>query len=264
MEAKNFLEADYLDIVFEYRNKAYGSYYLRKNYTRRIKKAGLFAILGVVSIVLLSFAASHHNGIIAPKTTGTTTITDISYPPPPLPKLPPSPPPPPSSVRTKAITVPTIVSDNVAIIKEMPVAHELINSNPGISNNTGDSTNLDSGPVSGKAPVVTISTATAMEPVRIVDQMPQFLGDLDKYLADNIVYPENAKSAGIQGRVVIQFVVNEDGTVTNLNVMRGIGGGCDEEAFKVIGRMPKWKPGKNNGVPVKVYYNQAIYFQLDR
>jgi protein TonB len=92
--------------------------------------------------------------------------------------------------------------------------------------------------------------------------MPQFNGDLMKYLAAHVNYPELARNAGIAGRVVIEFVVNEDGNVTDARVVRGIGGGCDEEALRVVKAMPAWKAGKQNGRKVKVFYMLPIVFAL--
>ena len=71
-----------------------------------------------------------------------------------------------------------------------------------------------------------------------------------------------ARESGTKGRVVIRFVVNEDGSVSNLTVMKGIGSGCEEEAIRVIKGMPKWRPGKQNGKAVKVFFTLPINFVL--
>lgn len=99
----------------------------------------------------------------------------------------------------------------------------------------------------------------------IVENMPSFPGGdeaLLKYLGQNIKYPAIARDAGIQGRVYVTFVVEKDGSVTDVKVLRGIGGGCDEEAIRVVENMPKWSPGKQRGKPVKVQYNLPIRFTL--
>jgi TonB family protein len=95
-----------------------------------------------------------------------------------------------------------------------------------------------------------------------VEQMPQFSGDLTKYLAENIRYPEAAKKEQIQGRVVIQFVVDKEGNVTNAVLQRDIGGGCGEEALRVVRNMPKWTPGKQANQPVNVYYTLPVSFRM--
>jgi protein TonB len=99
----------------------------------------------------------------------------------------------------------------------------------------------------------------------VVESMPEFPGGekaLQEYLKDNLQYPESAKEAGIQGRVFVTFVVESDGTIRDVKVLRGIGGGCDEEAVRVVKEMPEWKPGMQRGKPVRVQYNLPIKFTL--
>ncbi len=99
----------------------------------------------------------------------------------------------------------------------------------------------------------------------LVEQMPRFPGgDMARirYMSENIKYPKNARENGIQGRVFVTFVVEQDGTVNDVRVLRGIGGGCDEEAVKVVKSMPKWTPGFQKGKPVRVQFNMPILFRL--
>lgn len=99
----------------------------------------------------------------------------------------------------------------------------------------------------------------------VVESMPEFKGggaELYKYLGSNIKYPVMAKESGIQGKVYVTFVVERDGSVTDVKLLRGIGGGCDEEAIRVVASMPKWKPGKQRGKPVRVQYNLPVRFTL--
>ena len=100
---------------------------------------------------------------------------------------------------------------------------------------------------------------------QIVEEMPKFPGGegaLMEYVSKNVVYPKEAQEKGISGRVFVSFVIEKDGSVNEVNVMRGIGGGCDEEAVRVINGMPKWKPGKQEGKPVRVSYMMPITFKL--
>lgn len=100
----------------------------------------------------------------------------------------------------------------------------------------------------------------------VVEQMPAFPGGqgaLMKYLAEHIKYPELAKESGIQGRVFINFVVEPDGRIDHVKVLRGIGGGCDEEAVRVVKSMPRWVPGKQRGKPVRVSFNLPVKFALE-
>lgn len=94
---------------------------------------------------------------------------------------------------------------------------------------------------------------------------PEYEGGMEaiyKYLAENIQYPEQAKSDGIQGRVLIRFVVMNDGSIVNVEVAKGIGGGCDEEAVRVVKGMSKWKPAIYEGKTVNVNYALPITFKL--
>lgn len=103
------------------------------------------------------------------------------------------------------------------------------------------------------------------EVLTFAEQMPEFNGGqsaMFEYLAKNIRYPKLAQTENIEGRVVIQFVVDNKGYVGNIEVMKAIGGGCEEEAIRVVANMPKWKPGKQNGKPVSVKYTLPISFKL--
>jgi TonB family protein len=98
-----------------------------------------------------------------------------------------------------------------------------------------------------------------------VEQVPEFPGGIEKFyqfLNKNTRYPATAREAHIQGRVIVSFIVEGDGTLTNVKVARGIGGGCDEEAVRVISSCPRWKPGMQNGRPVRVAYSVPITFTL--
>jgi protein TonB len=106
------------------------------------------------------------------------------------------------------------------------------------------------------------ATPKAAAPVKYVDEMP-VLENLNGYLNKNIHYPDAARENGIQGRVIVQFVVNEDGGISEAQVVRGIGGGCDEEALRVVRNMPKWKPGRQHGSAVKVLFLLPVSFILE-
>ena len=100
---------------------------------------------------------------------------------------------------------------------------------------------------------------------QIVEEMPAYPGGEQKlmeFIAKGIKYPQIARETGIQGRVFVGFVVEPDGSVSNVKVLRGIGGGCDEEAMRVVKSMPKWKPGKQRGKAVRVSYMLPVNFKL--
>ncbi|MBR5652410.1 MAG: TonB family protein [Bacteroidales bacterium] len=99
-----------------------------------------------------------------------------------------------------------------------------------------------------------------------VDVMPEFPGGQNamiQFMVDNVTYPQKAKDANIQGKVYVSFVVEKDGSVGDVKLMRGIGGGCDEEAVRVVKAMPKWVPGKKDGKNVRVSYVLPIFFKLN-
>lgn len=264
METGKLLNADYLDIIYENRNKSYGGYELRRHYDQRLRRAALFALTGVAAVLSFSFIAVNRNGThIAQPNRDSVVLTDIKppvTPPPPIPKI--IPPPPPQNVKVKPYTNPVVVTDDfVSPDKQMTQKKDLANAQIGNLGHDGDSTGFTPADDQKTGTSVTIIEKPA-EPVRWVEQMPQFVGDINDYLGKHLQYPESALSAGIEGRVNIEFVVNEDGSVSNARVTRGIGGGCDEEALRIINGMPRWKPGKQNGTPVKVYFILPIVFQL--
>lgn len=114
------------------------------------------------------------------------------------------------------------------------------------------------------APIVqdTVPTGTIFE---VVEKMPAFPGGMDalfKYLSNNIKYPEGAKAKGIQGRVTLQFVVNQDGSISDVKTLRGVEPSLDAEAIRVARSMPAWKPGMQRGQNVRVKYTMPVVFNL--
>ena len=100
----------------------------------------------------------------------------------------------------------------------------------------------------------------------IVEQSAEFpggMGELLKYLGKNINYPPIAQENGIEGRVVLRFIVDETGGISDVQILRDIGGGCGEEAVRVVKKMPKWSPGKQRGRAVKQYYTLPVKFTLN-
>lgn len=102
-------------------------------------------------------------------------------------------------------------------------------------------------------------------PFVTVEQMPQFVGGQDslmRFIKSNLTYPRKAQDDGVQGRVVVRFVVNKLGKIVDAKVIRGIDPNCDREALRIVLAMPKWLPGKQNGQPVSVYYTLPVMFKL--
>lgn len=269
MELKTLITADYLDIVYDKRNKNYGGYELRKNYNRRVAKALGFLFLGVASMISFSFISSGDAAKPDKGYHGPTVVTgihiDIEKPKVeiPKPKLPPTPPPPPT--RTIAFTPPKVVDNNEIINNLPPDKNALTHVDVGLHNNDGDTTLSGMMPSDDgrKGGIPGIVKAVEAPVFKYVEQMPVFNGDMTVFMNSNLRYPDAAREANIDGQVIVNFVVNEDGAISNLKLMRGIGGGCDEEALRVISAMPKWKPGKQNGIPVKVFFTYPVRFILN-
>lgn len=262
MNANNFLTADYLDILFDNRNKLYGGYELRKNYGIRARKAmasiGILVSAGLL-IILVRTKKDITTILSAPQP---TILADLQlYTPPPatpieLPK--------PQAIASSTVTAtpPVIVRDNTDIKNEMLPVDVLATSTPG----TGNSSAATQGNGDGQIDLPGDNKPTVAEPpaapIRFVEQMPEFEGNFHNYLNHELRYPALARENDIEGKVLVEFVVNEDGGISAARVVRGIGGGCDEEALRVIRNMPKWKPGKQNGRAVKVFFTLPIIFEL--
>ena len=99
----------------------------------------------------------------------------------------------------------------------------------------------------------------------VVQQKPVFPGDINKWLGDNLVYPQDARKNNIQGTVYVSFIIETGGSVSSVKVLRGVQGGrlLENEAVRVVSGMPKWNPGMQGGVPVRVAYMVPIHFVLN-
>ena len=95
-----------------------------------------------------------------------------------------------------------------------------------------------------------------------VEQMPEFKGDLLKFLSKKVRYPKSALENKIEGKVIVQFIIEKDGSISNVEIVKKAGWGMDEEAIRVIKLMPNWKPGKQNGKAVRVLFTLPINFKL--
>ena len=95
-----------------------------------------------------------------------------------------------------------------------------------------------------------------------VEEMPVFPGNLNAWIYSHVQYPEAAKTKGIEGKVYVRFIIEKDGTVNDVKIIRGVSAELDNEAKEVIASMPKWYPGKQNNMPVRVYYTVPVYFAL--
>ena len=247
------------DLVFENRNRQYGAYQLRSEYSNRLLVAFVSGISIIVLLAvspLIADAFRTPPEIIFPDSPPdlitclppVTTIEDKIKPPhPPQPK-------PPVPLGYSLSGKPVDSTD----VKNEPQDLALL---PGDPNG-----NPDVPPTIIPEPadpgVGAITVKKAKEPVRVPDENPVFNGDLKKWLASRLNYPEYAKELGTQGTVHLEFIIDEEGNVSNVKVLRDIGDGCGEAALKTVMSMPKWKPGRKNGENVKVYYTLPVKFSL--
>ena len=101
----------------------------------------------------------------------------------------------------------------------------------------------------------------------VVEVQPEFPGGMDSmyaFIQKNLIYPEKAKAEGIEGRVFVSFIIEKDGSISNILIKRAIGGGCEEAVVEMIKNMPKWKPGKQRGKPVRFQFTLPIKFELPK
>lgn len=161
-------------------------------------------------------------------------------------KVKPPPPPPP-----KQVTVINIVEDDVEIEDEIEIDADI---------------DMDTEMEEFIPMEIEEEEIVEAEIFRVVEAMPQFPGgevELTRFLNKNIDYPMMARESDIQGRVYVTFVVETNGVITDVKIIRGIGGGCDEEAVRVVKLMPNWIPGKQRGKPVRVQFNLPVRFVLE-
>ena len=247
------------DLVFEKRNKDYGSYFLRKKYRKYVTISmiiGLLILAGVVAYPLIS-AYINKTRLIREKEK-TVSVEMMKVMKEELPPPPPPPPPPDAIVEKVKFTAPVVVEDT-NIETGLMTQDDL-----SAKGNTEVPTEDVEIEIKEEKPQV-IEQKVEAEIFTVVEEQPGYPGGEEarmKYLKESIRYPEEAKELGIQGRVFVTFVVEVDGSITDVRVLRGIGGGCDEEAVRVVRGMPKWVPGKQRGVPVRVQFNLPIRFTL--
>jgi protein TonB len=264
MQAKEIQNASMDDMVFEYRNKNYGAYILRKIYDKNITISSLVASGLFLIFIATPYILALSKGAPEEKKLDLSQV-DLQQAPPQDPKEPPPPivEPPPPLKSTIQFTPPEPVPDEQ--VKENRVVTQDDLKDLDISNKTeqGDPNGVDRSLLdeNNKGPVDVEDNSVQT----YVEQMPEFPGGeaaLMKYLHDHINYPPLAVENEIQGKVIIDFVVGKDGSISKITVAKSLGFGCDQEAVRVISTMPKWNPGKQNGRSVNVSYKVPVKFTL--
>jgi protein TonB len=265
MNANQILSADLLDLVFNDRNKAYGAYELRKSYDLRIKKAlgitGLVLLLGVGGHLMAGTGNKPDKEKFKITSVGPTVI--------PIPDEPPPPPPPPPVVQPRVQTIqwttPVIVDEAPT---PPPTIADVVEARIDVTTTEGtpDDGIVKPSDVDGGASIIEQQVVKQDEiwggPIEID---ASFKGNWIKFLERNLrpdVPAENGAPPGIY-RVVIQFVVDLEGKISDIKPLTNYGYGMEEEAIRVIKKADKWEPAVQNGRHVKTYRKQPITFKYE-
>ncbi|MBE7172222.1 MAG: energy transducer TonB [Williamsia sp.] len=272
MEANKILQADLLDILFEGRNKEYGAYELRKTYNKRLVVAltSMMALLGVLSV-----------GYVVANKAPASIVTEFEMPDPRLVKIPDAPvvtPPPPTvlkpqlpRVATIQFTPPRIVRDEDVTKADMPEITEIEDVRIDKITQDGVKDDVVAPPVEDRDRGILEAPKKVEEDlektfiiVEIESKYPGGSSAWMRYLNKTFRYPASAQEIGIQGTVVVQFIVDKEGNVSNVEAIDGPPtGGLREEAVRVIQKSGKWEPAVQNGRKVKSYKKQPITFRLE-
>jgi protein TonB len=246
------------DLIFDKRNKEYGAYMLRRNYSRLVNWSTLIAIVSVSLIVLIPFIKIITHTEVAGSRLGVRYVSvqmDKLDPPKEEIFVPPSAPPPPASQPVIKYVPPVIVDSIPPTEKRMPTVADVQSAppdqvNPDIAVSSSASDNELIGDPNGTG---------GDEPFMIVEVKPTFRGgDIEKFrewVQKRVVYPQLAQENNIRGRVYLTFVVERDGSVTTVNIVKGVDKLLDDAAKKAIEASPKWSPGLQRGRPVRVRFS---------
>ncbi len=262
---------EWTDIVFESRNKTYGAYQLRKSYNKNMTLAFLISMSPLASALVINGICSKPTTAISPDkgaNKGTLTISEIK----------------PfkdqvlmgKTVQPKTSTVPKVVKNDTLLFQEKKretseqttnltdseVSSDTLGSagtaGSGFSNGTGNDT---TGNV--VTPTVKQNEFVKNDIVLLPDQKPEFVGGVHQYFAKNFIYPYDAKMNGIQGRMVVRFVIEKDGSVSAIRfVSKKLGFGLEEEVERILNEMPKWKPALMAGQPVRFQFSMPFEVKL--
>lgn len=271
---ENLYTTQWLDLVFQNRNKSYGAYQLRKQNNETMTKALLYACILFSSAIILPWTyglmAGKMPAIEIPQLPDPleVSLTKIHEP---KPLTPPATTPPAKQVPLKTIQYTTMVvapADQANI--EPPSQREVEQSVVSTSNTAGaDATGVNPVETPNASPAGTgpaeMPSETSVFSIDAIEKYPEFPGGQEafiKFLRKNLRYPNMAAENGIQGKVILSFIIERNGDLSHIKVLRGIGSGCDEEAMRVLAKSPQWKPGLQNKQSVRVAYNLPINFSL--
>jgi periplasmic protein TonB len=245
------------DIVFEHRNQEYGAYRLRKKYSRNLLIGMLIGIiiLGTAIITPYLNAKALENQKKRAEYQVAIKMENLDQPAEQPPPPPPPPPPPAEAVAVVKYVAPVVV-DSI----KPEEAKQLMTADQAVL----EVKNEEVAPVQ-EVQVEVKEEEAPVEVFVVVEEMPTYPGgdaELMKFINSNIVYPEIAKENNIQGKVILRFCVTYKGSVDQISVLKSVDPALDNEAKRVIAMLPAWKPGKQGGKPVNVWYSVPVTFQL--
>ena len=275
---------EWRDLVFADKNKEFGAYQLRKQSDKRHNMAVLYTLIGLVVVFFLILAYSRYSDYKAEqdaialqeqreKMAAAELLQQEEEPEP-------EPEPEEQKFEQPEIEVPeevlaTVQVTQIAIVDADKVKNEVMdmeeqkedNTARGVVNQEGSD---DADKFKAVQEQVVVKEPEPEKPVEeeifvAVEQQAEFPGGmaaLMKWLGNNIRYPEAAQQNDIQGKVIVKFVVEKDGSIGAATILKGVDKDLDREALRVVKKMPKWQPGKNNGVAVRSYFNLPVTFKL--
>lgn len=268
----DLFEKEWLELVFAKKNKAYGAYSLRMQNGKNTSKSLLIS----ASVFVFLFVAPKLYGLLKPKAEEAPMekVTEVMIqPPPPIdPKVqtpPPVEPPPPKQDQIK-FPPPVVKPDELVRDEQPPTTKDLKAADPGQKTIEGDPTSevIVQTTVAGEGPKgAQVTEDNSTYNFLAMENPPTYPGGekaFRKYLEDNLRVPDQAMEAGVSGRPVVSFLIDKDGTVTDVKVERKVGYGMDEAAIRIIKGSKRWNPGMQNGKPVKVRYMIPISFSVQQ
>ena len=273
MSKVDLTSLEWCELIFKDRNKSYGAYKMRRDLGKR--QAAALIIVTVVALVGFTLPRLIRMAMPAQKeemveVTRLSTLEEPEIKEETMKKVEPIAPPPPALKSTIKFTAPVIRKDEeVNEDDELKSQDELTQTKVQISiADVKGNDELNGKDIADLQEVITQTPEVQKEePYDMVEQMPQFPGgpaELLKYIAKNLKYPIIAQENGIQGKVILRFVVNAKGYVEDIKVLRSLDPYCDKEAVRVVKSLPQWIPGKQNGRNVPVYYTCPIVFKLQQ
>lgn len=275
---------EWRDLIFAGKNKDFGAYVLRRDSVKRHNMAFLYTLIGLVVIIIGVIAWSKYSdyrdeqariALIEERERMQAAEIDMEAEEEQEEEEPEQ-----QKMEMEIPEVPeevlaTVQVTQIAIVDADQVKNEVMdmeaqkedNTARGVVNQEG-ADDVDKFKAVQEQVIVKEPEPVKHEPEKIfvaVEQPAEFPGGqaaMMKWLSNNIRYPENAQANGISGRVVVKFVVEKDGSIGSPQIVKGVDRDLDQEALRVVKRMPKWQPGKNNGQPVRSYFNLPVTFRL--